>query len=126
MGAKLIVLGVAFTVTFALTPVVRRLAERYGAVVAPDERRVHSVPTATIGGTPCSCPGRLDGGGLARDSFAAVSTVQRRSACSAATVTSPSDLPTPPEVSARPGGGQVLAGTVWSAAASDPLPAHPV
>jgi UDP-GlcNAc:undecaprenyl-phosphate/decaprenyl-phosphate GlcNAc-1-phosphate transferase len=50
VGAKLIVLGVAFTVTFALTPVVRRLAERYGAVVAPDERRVHSVPTATIGG----------------------------------------------------------------------------
>ncbi|HEY8057292.1 MAG TPA: MraY family glycosyltransferase [Acidimicrobiales bacterium] len=50
MGAKLIVLGVAFTVTFSLTPVVRRLAERYGAVVAPDERRVHSVPTATIGG----------------------------------------------------------------------------
>ena len=50
MGAKLIVLGVAFTVTFALTPLVRRLAERYGAVVAPDERRVHSVPTATIGG----------------------------------------------------------------------------
>lgn len=50
MGAKLAVLGVAFTVTFTLTPVVRRLAERYGAVVAPDERRVHSVPTATIGG----------------------------------------------------------------------------
>jgi UDP-GlcNAc:undecaprenyl-phosphate GlcNAc-1-phosphate transferase len=50
VGAKLIVLGVAFTVTFALTPLVRRLAERYGAVVAPDERRVHSVPTATIGG----------------------------------------------------------------------------
>ncbi len=50
MRAKLVVLGVAFTVTFVLTPVVRRLAERYGAVVAPDERRVHSVPTATIGG----------------------------------------------------------------------------
>ena len=52
MGAKLIVLGVAFTVTFALTPLVRRLAERYGAVAAPDERRVHSVPTATI--TACT------------------------------------------------------------------------
>ena len=26
-------------------PIVRRLAERYGAVVAPDERRVHTVPT---------------------------------------------------------------------------------
>jgi UDP-GlcNAc:undecaprenyl-phosphate GlcNAc-1-phosphate transferase len=48
--AKLVVLGVAFLVTFGLTPVVRRVAERYGAVVAPDERRVHTVPTATIGG----------------------------------------------------------------------------
>ncbi len=50
VGAKLGVLGVAFAVTFVLTPVVRLLAERYGAVVKPDERRVHSVPTATIGG----------------------------------------------------------------------------
>jgi len=50
VGAKLAVLGVAFLVTFALTPVVRRLAERRGAVVRPDERRVHTVPTATVGG----------------------------------------------------------------------------
>ncbi len=50
MGDKLVVLGVAFGVTFALTPVVERLAVRWGAVVAPDERRVHSTPTPTIGG----------------------------------------------------------------------------
>jgi UDP-N-acetylmuramyl pentapeptide phosphotransferase/UDP-N-acetylglucosamine-1-phosphate transferase len=50
VGAKLVVLGVAFTVTFGLTPIVRRIAERRGAVVAPDERRVHTVPTATVGG----------------------------------------------------------------------------
>jgi UDP-GlcNAc:undecaprenyl-phosphate/decaprenyl-phosphate GlcNAc-1-phosphate transferase len=50
VGAKLGVLGVAFAVTFVLTPVVRLLAERHGAVVTPDDRRVHSVPTATIGG----------------------------------------------------------------------------
>jgi UDP-GlcNAc:undecaprenyl-phosphate GlcNAc-1-phosphate transferase len=50
VGAKLVVLGVAFTVTFCLTPIVRRVAEKRGAVVAPDERRVHTVPTATVGG----------------------------------------------------------------------------
>jgi len=46
----LIVLAVAVAVTAAATPVVRRLAERFGAVVAPDERRVHLRPTATLGG----------------------------------------------------------------------------
>jgi len=50
MLAKVVVLGVAFGVTFSLTPVVRRLAERRGAVAEPDERHVHEVPTATIGG----------------------------------------------------------------------------
>jgi UDP-GlcNAc:undecaprenyl-phosphate GlcNAc-1-phosphate transferase len=50
MEAKLAVVAVAFAVTFVLTPLVRRFAEAKGAVVAPDERRVHSVPTATIGG----------------------------------------------------------------------------
>jgi UDP-GlcNAc:undecaprenyl-phosphate GlcNAc-1-phosphate transferase len=46
----LLVLAVAVAVTAAATPVVRRLAERFGAVVAPDERRVHLRPTATLGG----------------------------------------------------------------------------
>ncbi|OWY60377.1 undecaprenyl-phosphate alpha-N-acetylglucosaminyl 1-phosphate transferase, partial [cyanobacterium TDX16] len=34
----------------ALTPVVERIAVRIGAVVAPDERRVHQRPTPTLGG----------------------------------------------------------------------------
>ncbi|HVN52048.1 MAG TPA: MraY family glycosyltransferase, partial [Acidimicrobiales bacterium] len=36
--------------TLVLVPVVRRLAVRIGAVVKPDERRVHSRPTPTLGG----------------------------------------------------------------------------
>jgi UDP-GlcNAc:undecaprenyl-phosphate GlcNAc-1-phosphate transferase len=44
------VFAVAALTTFALTPVVRRLAIRFGAVVKPDERRVHEVPTPTLGG----------------------------------------------------------------------------
>jgi UDP-GlcNAc:undecaprenyl-phosphate/decaprenyl-phosphate GlcNAc-1-phosphate transferase len=50
MGAYLIVLAVALGVTVALTPLVERLARRLGAVVAPDERRVHQRPTPTLGG----------------------------------------------------------------------------
>jgi UDP-GlcNAc:undecaprenyl-phosphate GlcNAc-1-phosphate transferase len=50
MGEYLIVLAVALGVTFALTPLVERLARRIGAVVAPDERRVHQKPTPTLGG----------------------------------------------------------------------------
>ena len=42
--------GVALATTLVLTPLVRRLAFRIGAVVKPDERRVHTRPTATIGG----------------------------------------------------------------------------
>lgn len=42
--------GVALAVTLALTPLVRLLAVRIGAVVKPDERRVHQRPTPTIGG----------------------------------------------------------------------------
>jgi UDP-GlcNAc:undecaprenyl-phosphate GlcNAc-1-phosphate transferase len=46
----LVVLLVAVATTAASTPVVRRLAIRFGAVVEPDERRVHLRPTATLGG----------------------------------------------------------------------------
>jgi UDP-GlcNAc:undecaprenyl-phosphate GlcNAc-1-phosphate transferase len=42
--------GAAALTTLALTPLVRLLAIRIGAVVKPDERRVHQVPTPTIGG----------------------------------------------------------------------------
>jgi UDP-GlcNAc:undecaprenyl-phosphate GlcNAc-1-phosphate transferase len=47
-----IVLAVAFATTFAVTPVVRALAIRFGAVVQPsdDPRRVHLRPTPTLGG----------------------------------------------------------------------------
>jgi UDP-GlcNAc:undecaprenyl-phosphate GlcNAc-1-phosphate transferase len=45
-----VVLAVAAATTVALTPVVRRIAVRRGALVAPDERRVHERPTAAVGG----------------------------------------------------------------------------
>ena len=50
MAGYLLVFAVAFAVTVVLTPVVRRQAIRLGAVVAPDERRVHTRATATLGG----------------------------------------------------------------------------
>jgi UDP-GlcNAc:undecaprenyl-phosphate GlcNAc-1-phosphate transferase len=45
-----IVFGVAALVTFALTPVVWRVSIKIGAVVVPDERRIHLRPTPTLGG----------------------------------------------------------------------------
>ncbi len=45
-----VVFGVATVVTYLLTPAVWRLAIRFGAVVKPDERRVHRRPTPTLGG----------------------------------------------------------------------------
>ncbi len=45
-----IVFVVAAVVTFALTPLVWRLSVRWGAVVKPDERRIHERPTPTLGG----------------------------------------------------------------------------
>jgi UDP-GlcNAc:undecaprenyl-phosphate GlcNAc-1-phosphate transferase len=50
MRGYLIVLSVALGTTLVLTPLVRRLAVRVGAVVRPDERRVHERPTPTLGG----------------------------------------------------------------------------
>jgi UDP-GlcNAc:undecaprenyl-phosphate GlcNAc-1-phosphate transferase len=50
MAEYLIILGVAALVTWALTPPVRDLAVRLGAVVSPDARRVHERPTPTLGG----------------------------------------------------------------------------
>ncbi|MCU1448658.1 MAG: UDP-N-acetylmuramyl pentapeptide phosphotransferase/UDP-N-acetylglucosamine-phosphate transferase [Acidimicrobiales bacterium] len=46
-----IVFAVAAGVTYALTPLVRRAAVRVGAVVYPDERRVHTAPLPTVGGS---------------------------------------------------------------------------
>ena len=45
-----IVFAVAALVTFLLTPLVWRVSIRIGAVVVPDERRIHLVPTPTLGG----------------------------------------------------------------------------
>ena len=49
-GAYLVVLAVAAATTAVLVPLVRRFAIRIGAVVKPDERRVHERPTPTLGG----------------------------------------------------------------------------
>ena len=48
--AYLYVGAAAAVATFALVPLTRRLAVRYGAVVAPDDRHVHLAPTPTAGG----------------------------------------------------------------------------
>ncbi|HTJ73898.1 MAG TPA: MraY family glycosyltransferase [Acidimicrobiales bacterium] len=45
-----VVFGVAAVVTFVLTPAVWRMSQRWGAVVKPDERRIHERPTPTLGG----------------------------------------------------------------------------
>ena len=52
MKGYFFVASVALGTTFLLTPVVRWLAIRFGAVVAPssDARHVHTKPTPTLGG----------------------------------------------------------------------------
>ena len=52
MGGYAVVLAVALGTTLLLTPVVRLLAIRFGAVVTPssDARHVHTRPTPTLGG----------------------------------------------------------------------------
>ncbi|HUW04301.1 MAG TPA: MraY family glycosyltransferase [Acidimicrobiales bacterium] len=50
MGSFLVVFVVAALVTFATGPLVKRLAVRVGAVVAPDDLRIHDEPTPTLGG----------------------------------------------------------------------------
>ena len=44
------VIGVAAVVTLVTTPFFRWLSFRIDAVVKPDERRVHTEPTALLGG----------------------------------------------------------------------------
>lgn len=46
-----IVFAVSAIATCALTPITRRWACQIGAVVHPDERRIHTRPTPTLGGT---------------------------------------------------------------------------
>lgn len=50
LGRLLPVVLVAFGVTLVTTPFLRRLSFRVGAVQKPDERRVHTQPTALLGG----------------------------------------------------------------------------
>ncbi len=50
-----IVFAVAIATTYLLTFPVRRLAIRTGAIVVPDERRVHAQPTPTMGGAAMFC-----------------------------------------------------------------------
>jgi UDP-GlcNAc:undecaprenyl-phosphate GlcNAc-1-phosphate transferase len=50
LGEFLPVIGAAALVTLLTTPVFRWLSFRVGAVVAPDERRVHTRPLAVLGG----------------------------------------------------------------------------
>ena len=50
MAAYLIVLLVAAGVTFGLTPLVRRLSLRLRVIDYPSDRKVHPVPTPTMGG----------------------------------------------------------------------------
>jgi UDP-GlcNAc:undecaprenyl-phosphate/decaprenyl-phosphate GlcNAc-1-phosphate transferase len=48
--AYLVIFLVAAGTTFALTPAVRRLAVRIGAIDVPSERKIHEVATPTMGG----------------------------------------------------------------------------
>ncbi len=48
--AYAVVLAVVAVTTFVCIPIARRVAVRVGAVVKPDERRVHARPTPTFGG----------------------------------------------------------------------------
>lgn len=50
MGGYAVILAVSSLTTFALTPLVRRLAFQLHAVVRPDPRKVHERPTPTLGG----------------------------------------------------------------------------
>ena len=56
MGGYAVILAVALGVTFALTPVVRMLSFRLGAVVAPsgDARHVHTRPTPRLDSVACT------------------------------------------------------------------------
>jgi UDP-GlcNAc:undecaprenyl-phosphate GlcNAc-1-phosphate transferase len=49
-NAVLLAYPIALAVTFAATPLVRRFAERAGAIAHPNERTVHKAPIATSGG----------------------------------------------------------------------------
>src|SRR5690625_1406570 len=49
-ASYVLVFVVAVTVTFAVTPVLRRVAARTGIVAEPNERAVHTEPMPYLGG----------------------------------------------------------------------------
>jgi len=55
LGDFLPVIAAAALVTLVTTPAFRRLSFRVGAVQAPDDRRVHTRPTALLGGAAILC-----------------------------------------------------------------------
>jgi UDP-GlcNAc:undecaprenyl-phosphate GlcNAc-1-phosphate transferase len=63
--AYLFVFLVSAATTFLLTPVVRRLAIRYGVIDEPSDRKVHPTPRPTMGGVAMYV-GMLAGLGLSR------------------------------------------------------------
>ena len=65
MLAYLAVFGVSAGVAFVATPFVRRFSIRVGGVVQPSDRKVHLVPTPTMGGLAMYV-GFLAGLGLSR------------------------------------------------------------
>lgn len=50
MASYLVVFAISAAVSVLMTPLVRRLAVRVGAVDVPDDRKVHSDPTPLLGG----------------------------------------------------------------------------
>ena len=55
MDAYLLVLLCSAVTSYVLTPAVLRLSRRLGAVDVPDDRKVHAVPTPTLGGVAIFC-----------------------------------------------------------------------
>lgn len=50
MPSYLVILIVAGLVTYAVTPIILKFSRRIGAVDVPNDRKVHAVPTPTLGG----------------------------------------------------------------------------
>jgi UDP-GlcNAc:undecaprenyl-phosphate GlcNAc-1-phosphate transferase len=63
--AYLVVFGASALTSFLATPLVRRVAQRIGAIYQPNDRTVHAVPTPTIGGLALFA-GLLAGLGVSR------------------------------------------------------------
>ena len=86
MGGYAVVLAIAAVTTLLATPVVRMLAIRFGAVVAPsDARHVHTRPTPTLGGEANGSRGVLDEKEPEMTSMTAATVSKKRSVASTLT-----------------------------------------